>query len=95
MMFIPVYRCLTSAPSEGHVPTNSIVVIITIAAKNRCVNWWFLGENNTKSTFQKCTQCSAAVTFCAKVSLVSITECAYIKEYGSSVGHLAGKSGGI
>lgn len=43
MMFIPVYRCLTSAPSEGHVPTNSIVVIISIAAKNRCVNWWFLG----------------------------------------------------
>lgn len=43
MMFIPVYRCLTSAPSEGHVPMNSIVVIISTAAKNRCVNWWFLG----------------------------------------------------
>lgn len=39
MMFIPVYRCLTSAPSKGHVSTNSMVVIISIAAKNRCVNW--------------------------------------------------------
>lgn len=37
------------------------------------------GENNTKSTFQKCTQCGAAVTFCAKVSFVSIAARAHIE----------------
>lgn len=53
MMFIPVYRCLTSAPSEGHVPTNSIMVIISIAAKNRCVNWWLLGGKIILSPFSR------------------------------------------